>query len=234
MSDAKSRGESARAAGQSPEAAGRTRDYRGKQVTIRYDAQRCIHAAECVRGAPAVFDPQARPWIQPDQADAGHLAQVVARCPTGALTLHAPDGSLVEAAPGRNVAHLQPRGPIYLRGRVTIPGGEHATLVEYTRVALCRCGASANKPFCDGSHERLGFADAGACANMPASVDAEPAGPVRINPIPDGPLMVEGKVEFRAADGASFVAEKVWLCRCGQSANKPFCDGTHKKIGFTG
>ena len=211
-----------------------TRDYVGKNVTIRYDARRCIHAEECVHGAPAVFDPQAKPWIQPDNASVDHLVNVVARCPSGALTLHAPDGTSLEALPESNTAAVQARGPIYVRARVTVPGGEHATLVEYTRVALCRCGASANKPYCDGSHARTGFADAGACPGAPVSVNAAPEGKVAVKPITNGPLMVEGTIEFRAADGSTFVTEKVWLCRCGHSANKPFCDGTHKKIGFSG
>ncbi len=209
-----------------------SRDYIGKHVTIRYDAKRCIHARECVRGAPTVFDPQAKPWIQPDNATVEHLINVVGRCPTGALTLSAPDGTSLEAPPESNTARVQPRGPIYLRARITVPGGEHATLVEYTRVALCRCGASANKPFCDGSHERTGFADEGVCRNPPASVAGPAAGEVKVHPIHNGPLRVEGKIEFRAADGSTFITEKVWLCRCGGSANKPFCDGTHKRNGF--
>jgi CDGSH-type Zn-finger protein/uncharacterized Fe-S cluster protein YjdI len=209
------------------------RDYQGKAATVRYDATRCIHAEECVRGAPSVFDPQARPWIQPDHAAVDHLAEVVARCPTGALTLHRPDGALLEPAPARNSASIAARGPIYLRGRISVPGGEHATLVEYTRIALCRCGASRNKPFCDGSHERIGFADDGACHQPPLPAEAAPIGKVTVQATSNGPLMVEGAVEFQAADGTSFVTEKVWLCRCGHSANKPFCDGSHKKAGFT-
>ena len=209
------------------------RDYVGKSVVIRYDAGRCIHAEECVRGAPQAFDKEAKPWIQPDNASVEHLTAVVARCPTGALTLRGADGSELETPPERNVASVTARGPTYLRGRITIPGGEHATLVEYTRVALCRCGASANKPFCDGSHDRIGFSDAGDCPKAPESVATAPVGAVTVKPILNGPLMVEGTVEFQAADGTRFVTEKVWLCRCGHSSNKPFCDGTHKRVGFT-
>lgn len=209
------------------------REYAGKAIVIRFDAKRCIHAQECVRGAPTVFDPDAKPWIAPDSAPAEHLADVVARCPTGALSACTPDGTPLEPSPARNVASVQPRGPIYLRGRMTIPGGEHATRVEYTRVALCRCGASQNKPFCDGSHDKSGFDDPGACANKPASVAAEPVGELKLTPKPNGPLMIEGILEFGTADGGTFVTEKVWLCRCGGSRNKPFCDGTHKTNGFT-
>lgn len=208
--------------------------YAGKSVVIHYDAKRCIHAAECVRGAPRVFDPDAKPWIAPDNATLDELTAVVARCPTGALTAQAVDGTPLEAPPARNTAAVQARGPIYLRARVVFPGGEHASLVEYTRVALCRCGASRNKPFCDGSHTRAGFEHDGACANAPASLQKAASGPVQVTPVPNGPLIIEGSVEFSAADGSVFVADKVWLCRCGGSSNKPFCDGSHKRNGFAG
>lgn len=134
---------------------------------------------------------------------------------------------------GRNSAVIRPNGPIHLRGRILSTGDANAEAVEFTRVALCRCGASNNKPLCDGSHAKSGFADSGRFAKTPVSAAAEPTGVVRLNPITNGPLMIEGRIELRAADDSSFVTEdKTWLCRCGQSANKPFCDGTHKRIGF--
>ena len=85
---------------------------------------------------------------------------------------------------------------------------------------------------CDGSHDRSGFADGGACPGAPPSVTVPADGPVEVNPIDNGPLMIQGVVEFRAADGSTFVTENVRLCRCGHSGNKPFCDGTHKRIDF--
>ena len=59
--------------------------YEGKDIVLTYDARRCIHAGECVRGLPAVFDPARRPWVVPDEADPAEVADVVRRCPTGAL-----------------------------------------------------------------------------------------------------------------------------------------------------
>lgn len=209
-------------------------EYRGRAIVVHYDAKRCIHAAECVRGAPQVFDPDARPWITPDGADADYLAEVISRCPTGALTATGLDGESLEPPPLRNHATVAARGPIYLRGRITFSGGEHADLVEYQRVALCRCGASANKPFCDGSHSRVGFADDGACKSPPASQAAQPDGPVQLMPQENGPLEILGTIEFESADLQRFVIEDVFLCRCGASRNKPFCDGSHKQIGFVG
>jgi CDGSH-type Zn-finger protein/uncharacterized Fe-S cluster protein YjdI len=212
------------------------KDYAAPGIIVSYDASRCIHAGECVRGAPAVFDSSARPWIRPENGEAAEIAAVVRRCPTGALTVRAPDGRPLETPDANNSLSVTPNGPLYLRGRIVFDGGAHASRVEYTRVALCRCGRSNNKPFCDGAHKTNGFADAGRCSGPPADVTpGSPDGNVSVKPVNNGPLMLQGWIEFKAADGTTFVAgEKTWLCRCGQSGNKPFCDGTHKKVGFTG
>jgi len=213
------------------------RDYEGKEVVVTYDAARCIHAAECVRGAPAVFDPDARPWIAPDGADGEQIAQVIRRCPTGALTVRFRDGRVAETPDASATIDLQVDGPLYLRGRISYQRANEAKVAEYTRVALCRCGASGNKPFCDGSHRTSPFRDAGnlTAPAKPLPAATVPRDGVRLSPTENGPLMVEGRVEFRAADGSIFVAaEKCWLCRCGDSKTKPFCDGSHKAAGFVG
>jgi len=133
-----------------------------------------------------------------------------------------------------NAARITADGPLILNGRIRHSARPDAPAAEYTNVALCRCGASANKPFCDGSHARVGFADAGDCANPPTPAVHAADGDLVLNPIADGPLRVDGWFELVTADGQSHrCGEKTWLCRCGASANKPFCDGTHKKIGFT-
>ncbi len=221
----------------------RTKEYSGREVTISYDPARCIHAAECVRGAPEVFDPDARPWIDADGAEGQRIADVVQRCPTGALTLRFNDGRPAEVPDPLVTATLVADGPLYLRGKVVIDGGEHAAMAEYARLALCRCGASSNKPFCDGSHTRIGFKDCGTCPEARAALGAtavdaaRAASPAaesaRMQPVPAGPMRVAGRIEFRTADGNTFVAgDPVWLCRCGASANKPFCDGSHQRVGF--
>jgi len=152
-----------------------TKDYTTRDLIVSYDASRCIHAAECVRGAPAVFDPAARPWIQPGNGSAEEIAAVVRRCPTGALTVRRVDGSPIETPDAANNLTVTPDGPLYLRGRVVFEGGAHASQVEYMRVALCRCGQSKNKPLCDGSHKAAGFADPGRYSGPPD--DATPGVP---------------------------------------------------------
>lgn len=131
--------------------------YESDDIEVWYDLKRCIHAAECVRGLPRVFDPNARPWIQPEHAAADEVAAVVERCPTGALTYERKDGSAGESKPEGNVVRLVEDGPLYFHGalRVEDPGGRCPE--TETRVALCRCGASKHKPFCDNSHVEAGF-----------------------------------------------------------------------------
>ncbi|HXF45358.1 MAG TPA: CDGSH iron-sulfur domain-containing protein [Burkholderiaceae bacterium] len=133
-----------------------------------------------------------------------------------------------------NSVAIRPHGPYVFARKVIVCDAAGNVLREDAQVALCRCGQSGNKPFCDGSHSRVGFGDAGLCAKPevgPITAD----GPARVTAKANGPLMVEGPLEVKAADGSiAFAGDKTWLCRCGQSANKPFCDGTHKKVGFSG
>jgi CDGSH-type Zn-finger protein/uncharacterized Fe-S cluster protein YjdI len=205
--------------------------YEGRALAVTYDAKRCIHAAECVRGLPEVFDPGAKPWIQPGEVDAETLARVVYRCPTGALTLERDDG-VREPVAATNTATLTPDGPIYLRGELTLLAGDGSVTLTGTRIALCRCGASQNKPLCDGSHRNVGFRHPGTLAAGETPPGAEGAGQLTIRQRPNGPLMCTGPLVVVGADGRAAFAESTFLCRCGASGNKPYCDGTHKKIGF--
>ena len=118
--------------------------YPGNGISVQFDAARCIHAAECVRGLPAVFDPQAKPWIQPGKALADEVAAVVSRCPTGALTIRNANGGAVEIPASKNTATLVANGPIYLRGQIEHAVVNDAAPAEFLGVALCRCGASTN------------------------------------------------------------------------------------------
>jgi uncharacterized Fe-S cluster protein YjdI len=127
-----------------------TKRYRGAGIEVTFDTARCLHAAECVRGLPAVFDTARRPWIDPDRAAPDAVAAVVWRCPSGALHVSAaeePDRPTRIDAPAD--------GPLFVRGDLRIETAE-GELTE-TRAALCRCGASVNRPFCDGSGDCSGW-----------------------------------------------------------------------------
>lgn len=208
--------------------------FDGEHLTVTWDGKRCIHAEACIQGLPRAFDPKRRPWIEPDAADADTVADVVARCPTGALHYERHDGGAAEAVPERNTVTIVADGPIYLHGNVTVADAGGTVLLRDTRAALCRCGRSANKPLCDNSHLDV-FTDTGMLGTSAALTSTEPltGAPLRVTVLKNGPLIVEGPVTVMGADGQSGSGVKVALCRCGGSSNKPFCDGTHKTIGFT-
>lgn len=133
-----------------------------------------------------------------------------------------------------NLAEVPDSGPLCLTGRIRVEvAGE--IVADTDDVALCRCGHSGNKPFCDGSHRRVGFDDPGAIQGgrlVPGGEEPAPDEPVLIVCAANGPLLVRGPLTVVAADGGRSQGTKGALCRCGASSTKPFCDGTHKDTGF--
>jgi CDGSH-type Zn-finger protein/uncharacterized Fe-S cluster protein YjdI len=211
----------------------RDRTYTSDDIDVLWSKTRCIHAAECVRGLKTVFDTSKRPWIQPDQATADDIAAAVARCPTGALRYVRKDGGGVEQAPPTNTVCVMANGPLYLHGDIEVVDADGAVLCSDQRIALCRCGQSSSKPFCDNAHRSAGFNDPGVISRE--SAGDLPNGKLIVTVRRNGALSLAGPLEL--SDGDQVVrlrSEKSWLCRCGQSRNKPFCDGTHKRVGFEG
>ncbi len=207
--------------------------YEGKNVVVSYDVNRCIHAAECVRRSPQVFDPKSKPWISPNNADADELLATIGHCPTGALHLDRQDGGAAESADAVNSITVAADGPLYLRGRIKVLDGSGTLILEDTRVALCRCGESKNKPLCDGSHERAKFEDAGDLSTIEREDVAAEATDLEVVPATNGPFLVRGSCVIQDAFGdPACSADGKALCRCGHSNNKPFCDGSHKRVGF--
>lgn len=141
----------------------RVQTYERGSLRVTYDPNLCTHSAVCVRGLPAVFRPQERRWIQLEHAEEEDVAAVVARCPSGAL--HA-ERVFDEVAPERGldstevVITLSERGPLLIAGPVTLKTPDGGVIARQTKAALCRCGHTANAPFCDGSHTRVGFSPA--------------------------------------------------------------------------
>jgi len=137
--------------------AGVAREYRTDAIAVYWEPEYCIHKARCLQGLSQVFDVGRRPWVSIDAASAGEIARVVALCPTGALSFERLDGESQEEVPEEMTVTPRPNGPLFVRGRVRVVDSSGNVIREATRVALCRCGGSANKPFCDGTHRENGF-----------------------------------------------------------------------------
>lgn len=137
----------------------RRRDYAGVRITVHDNRALCAHAGHCTEGLAAVFDAKRKPWIDADGAVAEAIIDVVRQCPSGALSYSLNDVEHRDQA--RDPAILvTANGPYAVTGGVQLEGvamGDGASTEHFT---LCRCGASKNKPFCDGSHWESGFADA--------------------------------------------------------------------------
>lgn len=130
--------------------------YEGEEVTIHYNRLLCSHAAECGRRQKAAFDTSRTPWIVPDNATAEGLAEVVKACPSGALRLSKPGGEPTFSHSDDTGITLERNGPYRVAG-VPLEGAELAEGANPDKYVLCRCGASKNKPFCDGSHVDIGW-----------------------------------------------------------------------------
>jgi CDGSH-type Zn-finger protein/uncharacterized Fe-S cluster protein YjdI len=201
----------------------------GERLTLLFEGKRCIHARFCVTGAPSVFLANVQgPWLHPDAMDVEALAAIAQACPSGAIRYARKDARPDESAPPVNLAALREDGPYAFRGHLRLDG-ESAGY----RATLCRCGASRNKPYCDGSHHDAGFHATGEPPSGQTDMLAQRDGLLTIDPQTDGPLAVRGNLEITSGTGRVVTrTTSTHLCRCGASAKKPFCDGSHARVGF--
>jgi CDGSH-type Zn-finger protein/uncharacterized Fe-S cluster protein YjdI len=204
-------------------------EIRGKSLILRFEGSKCIHSRHCVLGRPDVFVPNVQgEWIHPDAATPEEVAELAHLCPSGAITYERTDGGPQEQPPKVNLARVRENGPIAIHAPIEIDGQP-----AMMRATLCRCGASKNKPFCDASHVAAGFQATG----EPKTVDSSPLaardGKLEVKPAPNGPLIVTGNLEVVSGTGRTINrVTRCALCRCGASGNKPYCDGSHNRVGF--
>jgi len=204
--------------------------YPGKSITIVNHDGRCIHSRNCVLQRPEVFIANAPgAWIAPDSANAEATAATILNCPSGALAYERHDGGREESAPPVNVVRVRENGPLEFHAALDVAG-----VTEHFRATLCRCGLSANKPYCDGSHVAAHFQATGEPPTQESAALAVRNGPLKVALAPNGPLLLQGSVEICSGTGRTITrTQKSALCRCGASANKPFCDGSHQRVGFS-
>jgi CDGSH-type Zn-finger protein/uncharacterized Fe-S cluster protein YjdI len=200
---------------------------RTRDITLHFDGSRCIHSRHCVLEAPTVFLANTKgAWLHPETTTAEHCVRVAHNCPSGAISYERHDGGPAESAPAVNVVRVRENGPYAVHAAIDLPGAG-------LRATLCRCGQSRRKPYCDGSHGEAGFMATGEPAAPASAPLVERGGPLTITPLVDGPLQLRGNVEICTGTGRTLLrTQSTRLCRCGGSGNKPFCDGSHARIGF--
>ena len=151
--------------------------YRGRDIEVSFDLDLCVHIGECLRGHKGVFNLERRPWLLPDEAEADLVAEIVERCPSGALLYHRHDGGQEEAHHGTTVTPIR-NGPLLVTGDIEVRR-EDGTIERLPRVTLCRCGLSNNKPFCDNEHLVTAFRAPG----VPFKIHISPVRPSLAEPI---------------------------------------------------
>jgi uncharacterized Fe-S cluster protein YjdI/CDGSH-type Zn-finger protein len=133
------------------------RVYANDSIEVTWEPGLCIHFAACIRGSSKAFNPRNRPWVDVNAETPERIAEIVSRCPTGALHAIWKDGHPSETPPEPATIIPTTDGPLFLHGKIRILDRQGNVVRADTRIALCRCGHSKNKPFCDDSHYEAGF-----------------------------------------------------------------------------
>lgn len=130
------------------------KNYQKDNLTVRWEPAKCMHSEKCWRGLPSVFNPKSKPWFNADGAEASAIRKQVESCPSGALSV----ANTTEIKTNNPMkVTLAQNGPILIQDEITICDHQGNEEVKKGPIALCRCGASSNKPFCDGTHKKTDF-----------------------------------------------------------------------------
>jgi len=131
------------------------KEYRNGSTTVIWKPELCYHSKNCVRNLPDVFDPNEKPWIRAERATERELRATIDKCPSGALSYKV-DGETEETDQSA-VIEVMTNGPVLVKGSLRLKRGEREESLDQKVIALCRCGSSKNKPYCDGTHSKIGF-----------------------------------------------------------------------------
>mgnify|MGYP000014379675 CR=1 FL=1 len=134
-----------------------TKHYSNGELTVVWKPAKCIHAAECVKALPNVYKPKERPWIQAENASTADLKAQIAKCPSGALSYFIEGEENTESQELETKIEVMENGPLLIYGTLKVTDALGNSETKNKTTAFCRCGASNNKPYCDGSHIKANF-----------------------------------------------------------------------------
>ena len=130
--------------------------YSRDELTVIWQPKKCIHSAVCVKELPGVYDPNSKPWIKPENASVEELKAQIDKCPSGALSYEVGNEKKQTEIMSTKV-ELMKNGPLLVKGTIEVKSHDGTIETKEKMAAFCRCGASQNKPYCDGSHKGAGF-----------------------------------------------------------------------------
>ena len=136
-----------------------TKKYDNGEVTIVWKPNQCIHSTNCFHGLGEVFNPSNRPWITPENSTTEKIIEQIKKCPSGALSyyMNTDEGKEEVKVEAETIVETVPNGPLMVYGNVSIKNNSGVVTKKNKVTAFCRCGASSNKPICDGSHKKVDF-----------------------------------------------------------------------------
>ena len=134
-----------------------TKKYSNGELTVLWKPKLCIHAAECVKALPHVYNPNEKPWIKAENATTAELMAQINKCPSGALSYERKDKSDTSESIIHTRLEVIENGPLIAYGDIKVVDKNGVEVEKTMKTAFCRCGASANKPYCDGTHKKEGF-----------------------------------------------------------------------------
>lgn len=142
-----------------------THKYSNGELTVVWKPNVCIHSTLCWKGLIEVFNPREKPWVKIDGAATERIIEQVRQCPSGPLSYflnketgaEQPADKIVAEAASMVKIEVTPNGPYLIKTECLIVHADGKEETKTGTVALCRCGASGNKPYCDGQHRKIGF-----------------------------------------------------------------------------
>jgi len=135
----------------------KTIKYKNEELTVYWKPEVCIHSAKCVSGLPSVFDVKKKPWVDINAASVNEIMKTIDTCPSQALS-YSKVGDIIETGTDKALElSVMKNGPLLVSGLFCVKDADGNIIKEGEKAAICRCGGSANKPFCDGQHKNIGF-----------------------------------------------------------------------------
>lgn len=135
------------------------KEYTNNEITVVWKPKSCIHAAECVKALPKVYRPEEKPWLQIENATTDELKSQIRKCPSGALSFYMNGEENKEEEELETKVEVLKNGPLLVYGTLIVKDKEGLEEIKNKTTAFCRCGASSNKPYCDGTHIKVNFKD---------------------------------------------------------------------------